>query len=63
MERVEDIVDHRTAEWLVPRAELTASTWRRVGVEPVTALLVAEEFRVTVEVACRALLELAREAR
>ena len=60
MERVEDMVDRRTADWLVPIDELAPWVEARVQVEPVTARLVAQEFGVTEEVATRALLELAR---
>lgn len=55
MERIEEMVDRRTASWLVPADELQALVDARAEVEPITAGLVAEEFGVSVEVADRAL--------
>lgn len=60
MERVEAIVDRRTADWLLPPEDLEAWVWQRVEVEPVTVELVAQEWDVTADVAARALEQLSR---
>lgn len=55
MERIEAIVDRRTADWLLPPDRLADWVRLRVEVEPITAELVAQEWDVTVEIADRAL--------
>ncbi|QXC59365.1 ImmA/IrrE family metallo-endopeptidase [Aquihabitans sp. G128] len=47
MERIENIADRRTTAWLVPRPGLLAFVLGRSEVEPITAAVVAAEFRVT----------------
>lgn len=60
MERVESIVERRTADWLLPPVALEVWVRQRAELEAVTADLVAHEWDVPVDVAARALLQLSR---
>lgn len=59
MQREEALVHAEAVRRLVPRGDLQRFVARRLSVEPVTALVVAEEYDVTVEVAASALSSLA----